>query len=303
VRTGEEMRDIEGTRRDGWFVTAAETIGDLDNPFYDEERQRDVWNMASAIGLQVALWLGNAAAAGMTWIDGAEALPYAAAMLVVVASASAVTMAYAARLGVRFDDTARVLRLRLIPFGALWMVFLAGAVRTAPDGGFAGGFARGAAPGRRAAAASGARRQSVPHGLSITKRQVPSPCRRRTSAFFAARCTGSPSGAVPSKDQTPMTSARSPTSSTRVTSRSSVPFIEMKPVRASRTPGVPCARLPGCCAKAASLSYSGMRLSSVPELIPVTIDSSTCTGVAVDKAVLLSGVGAFAVGYSSHGDV
>jgi hypothetical protein len=85
--------------------------------------------------------------AGHRGIGGAEALPYAVAVLVVVASASAVTMAYAARLGVRFDDTARVLRLRLIPFGALWMVFLVGAVRTAPDGGFAGGFARGAALG------------------------------------------------------------------------------------------------------------------------------------------------------------
>ena len=55
-------------------------------------------------------------------------------------------------------------------------------------------------------------------------------------------------------DQTPMTSARSSTSRTRVTSRSSVPFIEMKPFRASRTPGAPWARLPGCVANAASLS-------------------------------------------------
>ncbi len=38
-----------------WIVRSAELIGDLGNPFYAEERQRDVWNEASAVGLQLLL--------------------------------------------------------------------------------------------------------------------------------------------------------------------------------------------------------------------------------------------------------
>ena len=38
------------------FVRVAQFIGDFGNPFYDEERQRDVWNEACAFGLQLLLW-------------------------------------------------------------------------------------------------------------------------------------------------------------------------------------------------------------------------------------------------------
>ena len=38
------------------FVRAARFVGDLGNPFYEEERQRDVWNEACAFGLQLLLW-------------------------------------------------------------------------------------------------------------------------------------------------------------------------------------------------------------------------------------------------------
>jgi hypothetical protein len=34
--------NLENVDRDGWFVKAAATMGDLGNPFYREERQRDV---------------------------------------------------------------------------------------------------------------------------------------------------------------------------------------------------------------------------------------------------------------------
>ena len=55
-------------------------------------------------------------------------------------------------------------------------------------------------------------------------------------------------------------------------------------------PDAPCARLPGSGTNAASLSYSGMRLSRSPELMPVTMDSRTCSGVAVDMAVSPFGI-------------
>lgn len=64
------------TKRDSWFVRAAAAVGDLGNLFYREERRRDVWNEASAVGFQLMLWLGLAAAAAMIWIGGPPALPY-----------------------------------------------------------------------------------------------------------------------------------------------------------------------------------------------------------------------------------
>ena len=92
------------------------------------------------------------------------------------------------------------------------------------------------------AAWSSPRRPRRPPGAGGGRREAPgavAPGDAGRPRCFAASRTGSPSGPVPSNDQTPITRARSSTSRTRVTSRSSVPFIEMKPVRASRMPGAP----------------------------------------------------------------
>ncbi len=144
--------DVENVDSDGWFVRAAGMVGDLCNPFYREERQRDVWNEASAVGLQLVLWLGLAAVAAMVWLGGAPALPYALAVLVVLGAASWVSVLYAHKLGVRVDDAGRVLRLRLVPYGVLLVLILVGAVRAAPTSGFGAGFAWGQ---RRAAWSQG----------------------------------------------------------------------------------------------------------------------------------------------------
>lgn len=57
-------------------------IGDLDHPFYSDERNRYVWYEASAIGFQL-LFLCNYFVAGIAlWVAGADALPYAAAFMV-----------------------------------------------------------------------------------------------------------------------------------------------------------------------------------------------------------------------------
>lgn len=144
--------DVETGNRFGWFVRAGAAIGDLGSPFYREERQRDVWNEASAVGLQVTLWLALAAATGMVWLGGATGLPYAATLFCVVGVASWITLLYAGALGVTIDDAA-LLRLRLVPYLALVVLFLVGAARVAPSGGFLGGFVQGGAWG---AAAGGA---------------------------------------------------------------------------------------------------------------------------------------------------
>jgi hypothetical protein len=144
--------DVEIGNRFGWFLRAAGAIGDLSSPFYREERQRDVWNEASAVGLQVTLLLALAAATGMVWLGGASALPYAFTVLGVVGVASWMTLLYAAALGVTVDD-ASLLRLRLVPYLALLVLFLVGAARVAPSGGFVGGLVQGGVWG---AAAGGA---------------------------------------------------------------------------------------------------------------------------------------------------
>ncbi len=137
-----EHDDVEVGNRFGWFVRAAGAIGDLGSPFYREERQRDVWNEASAVGLQVTLWLSLAAATGMVWLGGATGLPYAFAVFGVVGVASWMTLLYAGALGVTVDD-AHLVRLRLLPYLVLMVLFLLGAARVAPSGGFLGGLVWG----------------------------------------------------------------------------------------------------------------------------------------------------------------
>ena len=139
--------DEGALRGGGWFVTAAGVLGDLGHQFYAEERQRDVWNEACAVGLQLILWLSLAAATAMAWLGGALAFPYAATVMVVVGAAAWVTLLYARRLGVRIDDTAGMVRLRLVPYGAMLVAFLVGVLRAAPTDGFSGGFSGGFAGG------------------------------------------------------------------------------------------------------------------------------------------------------------
>jgi hypothetical protein len=133
--------------QDDWFVRAAGVVGDLGNPFYREERERDVWNEASAVGLQLVLWLGLAAAAGMVWLGGSSALPYATVVFAILGASSGVGVLYAHRLGVRVSATGRVLRLRLVPYLALVVLFMVGALRDAPSSGVGASFVLGMAVG------------------------------------------------------------------------------------------------------------------------------------------------------------
>ncbi|MBN9757044.1 hypothetical protein Ae406Ps2_1879c [Pseudonocardia sp. Ae406_Ps2] len=126
---GDEMK------RDSWFVRAAAAVGDLGNPFYREERRRDVWNEASAVGFQLMLWLGLAAAGAMIWIGGPPALPYVLVVIGVVGVPSLVSSIYAARLGVRATEGARMSWWRMAPVLVLLLVMAAGLlVRGSSDG-------------------------------------------------------------------------------------------------------------------------------------------------------------------------
>ncbi len=80
---GEEMKN------------ALRWIGELDHPFYDDERQRFIWYEASTIALQVLLFANVALVGAMLWIGGAEAIPYALAVFVVQSVAVLIAVAYA----------------------------------------------------------------------------------------------------------------------------------------------------------------------------------------------------------------
>ena len=51
-------------------------IGDLDHPFYDDERQRFIWYEASTIGFQLMFFATLPVLGAMAWIGGTSALAY-----------------------------------------------------------------------------------------------------------------------------------------------------------------------------------------------------------------------------------
>jgi len=124
-------QDSSNSRADGdWFVRVAGVVGDFGNPFYGEERQRDVWNEASALGLQVIVWGGLLASTVLVWVVGSAAVPYALGFLALVAFAAVVASVYARRLGVSVENPEHLLRLRLIPYLAVITVLGIGVARS-----------------------------------------------------------------------------------------------------------------------------------------------------------------------------
>jgi hypothetical protein len=114
--------------RDDLFGRAARMVGDLDHPFYAEERQREVWNEASAVGLQTLLWGSLGLACAMTWIGGHDVVRWAVALLGVVGVASWFMVLYARRQGVSGLESVRVARPRTFLFAALYVATVVGAL-------------------------------------------------------------------------------------------------------------------------------------------------------------------------------
>ena len=123
------MSTVDANRSDNWFVRAAATIGDLGNPFYAEERQRDVWNEASAVALQVLIWLHLLAATAMVWIVGADAMPYVYAVIVTIGLAGWVAFLYSASLGVHVETRTQTSWRRVVPLLVVVAFLAAGLVR------------------------------------------------------------------------------------------------------------------------------------------------------------------------------
>ncbi len=113
------------------FMRFASAVADFGNPFYQEERQRDVWNEASAFGFQLLLWCGLLLGAVMLWVGGRGALPYAYGLLMVIGLASIMTIGYARRLGVDVSTTRFRSggRSRMVLLAVVVVVLLLGLVR------------------------------------------------------------------------------------------------------------------------------------------------------------------------------
>jgi hypothetical protein len=110
------------------FGRAAAVVADLDSPFYAEERQRDVWNEASAVGFQTMLWGGLVLSCAMVWLGGRPLVGWAVALLALIAVAARLTLVHANRQGVTGTEDVTWKRPRLVVAAVLYLATVAGVV-------------------------------------------------------------------------------------------------------------------------------------------------------------------------------
>jgi protein-S-isoprenylcysteine O-methyltransferase Ste14 len=107
----------------------AHFVGDFSSPFYAEERQRDVWNEASAFGFQLVIWLTVTVGTAAVWLVGAAAVPYVGAVLVLLGVVCGLTVAYAQHLGVDLTRRDHMARWRMLPYALLVVALAVGLLR------------------------------------------------------------------------------------------------------------------------------------------------------------------------------
>ena len=131
------------------FDRFAAAVADYGSPFYAEERQRDIWNEASAFGLQLFLWGSLILSAAMFWLGGRGSVPYGLALLVFASLPSYLVIFYARRLGIDIPVKGALRGWRLVAFLVVYAANIAGVAHALdqqrPSGGFVGGAVIGAA--------------------------------------------------------------------------------------------------------------------------------------------------------------
>ncbi len=120
------------------FMRFASAVADFGSSFYTEERQRDVWNEASAFGFQLMLWATMALSAAMFWLGGRPVAPYAFAVLVVTVIASYLVIAYARLLGVKVAVKGTLTRPRMLVFAVIYFALVLGAIHSVGPNGLDG---------------------------------------------------------------------------------------------------------------------------------------------------------------------
>ncbi|MFD3812423.1 DUF2029 domain-containing protein [Rhodococcus sp. NPDC058639] len=108
------------------FLKAARVVADLDDDFYQDERQREVWNEASAVGFQSFQWTALVAGAVLPWIAGRGGAMVAIGILAAWFVLAMVTIAYARARDVDVYATMKTLRPRSIFAVTLYLAGVAG---------------------------------------------------------------------------------------------------------------------------------------------------------------------------------
>ncbi len=96
----------------GPFIKAMRFVGDLDDEFYDDERQRDVWNEASAIGFQLFSWTAMIFAAALPWTVGRTGAFIGLGILISFTVITTVTVGYSWARGVNLYTASKIGRVR-----------------------------------------------------------------------------------------------------------------------------------------------------------------------------------------------
>lgn len=138
--------EAESGTSNGGLDGALRWIGDLDHPFYSDERQRFVWYEASAVGFQMLLMVQLIGAGLTLLILGVDALLYVALGVVPTVITAFVVLGYAHRRGAVYEPSSSDLRRSRGLFGfGVALIWGAGVMRVswelAGEGDEAGWFA------------------------------------------------------------------------------------------------------------------------------------------------------------------
>ncbi|WP_206488945.1 hypothetical protein [Rhodococcus sp. KRD162] len=95
------------------FVKAARFVGDLDDEFYADELQRDIWNEASAVGFQALLWIGLITGAILPFAAGVTGAWVALGIYLALNVVAFVVLGYARARGIDMYTAQELRRVRI----------------------------------------------------------------------------------------------------------------------------------------------------------------------------------------------
>lgn len=110
------------------MMKAMRFVGDLDDDFYKDERQRDVWNEASAVGFQFAYWITLIAAALLPWVAGRTGAWISLGLVIGWFVCSMVVLRYAQAHDVDVYASMKGLQPRSLVAGSVYLIALIGVV-------------------------------------------------------------------------------------------------------------------------------------------------------------------------------
>jgi hypothetical protein len=112
------------------FTAAMQYIGDLDDEFYEDERQRDVWNEASAIGFQLFVWTLLIAGSVLPWVAGVTGSWITLGVLAVFFTVSSMVLMYAKARGLDMYTSQSLARPRIYLCTGVYLIAAFGAMIT-----------------------------------------------------------------------------------------------------------------------------------------------------------------------------